>query len=222
MKNIPVKERYHIFLLLMFSGGIMGAYSYVMKGGVFANAQTANCLLLGLSAAKGNWNYFVTLLFPITTYFMGSVLSEIMERLLKNQWEIIEIILAVILLAIVGILPSTCPFVCSHILITLVSAMQYNTFKKSYGSAMSTVFCTAHIRQAGVNLANSIMDNDKLVFLRFLAHLIMVLIFIFGAFMTALLCKKFQEYTIFFAVFIQIIVLTEFIGSHIKQKSNPV
>lgn len=220
MKSIPVKERYHIFLLLMFSGGIMGAYSYIMKGGVFANAQTANCLLLGVSAAEGNWNHFITLLFPITTYFLGSVLSEVMIRILKSQWEIIEIVLAIILLAIVGLLPSSSPFVCSHILITLVSAMQYNTFKKSYGSSMSTVFCTAHIRQAGVNLAGSITDKDKQAFLRFLSHLMMVLIFIFGSFLTVLLCRRFLKYTIFFAVVIQIIVLTEFIYSHIKQKDR--
>ena len=43
-------DHYHMFILLMLSGGFMGAYSYYLKGGVFANAETANLLILALNA----------------------------------------------------------------------------------------------------------------------------------------------------------------------------
>ena len=37
-------EHVSVFYLLMLNSGIMGAYTYVVRGGVFCNAQTANFL----------------------------------------------------------------------------------------------------------------------------------------------------------------------------------
>jgi uncharacterized membrane protein YoaK (UPF0700 family) len=36
-------------------GGYLDAYSYLARGHVFANAQTANVVLFGVRAAAGNW-----------------------------------------------------------------------------------------------------------------------------------------------------------------------
>ena len=38
-------ERIVVFVLLMVSAGMMGAYTYVLRGGVFCNAQTANIVM---------------------------------------------------------------------------------------------------------------------------------------------------------------------------------
>ena len=43
-------EHVSVFYLLMLTSGIMGAYTYVVRGGVFCNAQTANFLMLGFEA----------------------------------------------------------------------------------------------------------------------------------------------------------------------------
>ena len=36
-------ERHWVFALLIFVGGFYGVYTYLLRGGVFCNAQTANC-----------------------------------------------------------------------------------------------------------------------------------------------------------------------------------
>ena len=42
----PVYEWLEIGILLCLAGGFMDAYTYVTRGGVFANAQTANLILM--------------------------------------------------------------------------------------------------------------------------------------------------------------------------------
>jgi uncharacterized membrane protein YoaK (UPF0700 family) len=41
--------------LFAIVGGFLDAYSYLARGGVFANAQTGNIVLFGARAAAGNW-----------------------------------------------------------------------------------------------------------------------------------------------------------------------
>ena len=54
----------------------MGAYSYFLKGGVFANAETANLLILALNIAEGDLDGAVAVLIPISTFFIGSFFSQ--------------------------------------------------------------------------------------------------------------------------------------------------
>jgi uncharacterized membrane protein YoaK (UPF0700 family) len=41
--------------LLAIAGGFLDAFTYIAHGGVFANAQTGNVVLLGVFAARGDW-----------------------------------------------------------------------------------------------------------------------------------------------------------------------
>lgn len=48
-------ESYLVGVLLAIAGGYLDVYTYVCRGGVFANAQTGNIVLLGINVADGNW-----------------------------------------------------------------------------------------------------------------------------------------------------------------------
>ena len=54
-KDYLVCEQKTIYALLMASAGMMGAYTYVLRGGVFCNAQTANVVVMAISFGKGDW-----------------------------------------------------------------------------------------------------------------------------------------------------------------------
>ena len=41
--------------LLAVAGGFFDAYTYLCRGGVFANAQTGNIVLFGLELAQREW-----------------------------------------------------------------------------------------------------------------------------------------------------------------------
>ena len=71
-------EHVSVFYLLMLTSGIMGAYTYVVRGGVFCNAQTANFLMLGISLGEGNFKHALFYFIPISAYVLGAIASEIL------------------------------------------------------------------------------------------------------------------------------------------------
>ena len=54
-KKIQMSEAFQLGAVLAVVGGFLDAYSYLFRGGVFANAQTGNIVLLGISLQKGKW-----------------------------------------------------------------------------------------------------------------------------------------------------------------------
>ena len=55
-KKIPAHETFRVAALLALVGGFLDAYIYILRGGVFANAQTGNMVLL-LSLIHISWLY---------------------------------------------------------------------------------------------------------------------------------------------------------------------
>ena len=53
-RMLQMSETLQVAVFLALSGGLMDAYSYMLRGKVFANAQTGNMLLLGVYASKEN------------------------------------------------------------------------------------------------------------------------------------------------------------------------
>ena len=61
-----MSESFRLATILALTGGFMDAYSYLMRGGVFANAETGNIVLMGISLAQGEWQralYYLCLLY---------------------------------------------------------------------------------------------------------------------------------------------------------------
>lgn len=57
----------------------MDAYSYIMRDRVFANAQTGNMLLLGVSISERNWPEVVRYLFPVLAFAAGIMLADLVR-----------------------------------------------------------------------------------------------------------------------------------------------
>ena len=77
-------EKYYIFELLIFAAGMMGAYTFNLRGGVFCNAQTANVVLMALAFGKGEIAKGVYYLIPISAYIAGAAISEILPRRVRK------------------------------------------------------------------------------------------------------------------------------------------
>ena len=52
-----VSESVRLGSILMFSGGFLDAYSYLVRGEVFATAETGNIALMGISLARGDLDW---------------------------------------------------------------------------------------------------------------------------------------------------------------------
>ena len=53
-KTGQMSESFLLGAILALAGGFLDAYTYIGRGGVFANAETGNIVLMGLELADGN------------------------------------------------------------------------------------------------------------------------------------------------------------------------
>lgn len=189
-------QRYHTFVLLMLSGGFMGAYSYFLKGGVFANAETANLLILALNIAEMNLEGIISVLYPISAFFIGTFFSQMFIEKLGRRWIPTLLIVEIIALISLSLLPSETPDRVFHVVIAVLSSMQFNTFRKARGVAMSTLFCTAHLRGFGASLYSAIADRKGEDLKKSLYHGGLIMTFLAGGISCSLISKSLGGYTI--------------------------
>ncbi len=196
-------ERMGIFLILMMSGGVMGAYTYLLKGGVFCNAQTSNILLLGIALGDLNFARAAYLLIPIFAYFLGSVVSEILPVYVRKRellrWDTVLVGIEILVLLILGFLPESCPDPVFQVSINFICSMQYNTFRQAQGIPMATTFCTNHLRQTGIHTAIWLRKKKQNSLKRALRHFEMLLVFVAGGAIGAVSCRYLGNHSIWIA-----------------------
>ena len=71
-----MSESFRIGALLALAGGFFDVYTYLCRGGVFANAQTGNMVLLGIAIAGGDWAHALHYIFPIAAFALGVAAAE--------------------------------------------------------------------------------------------------------------------------------------------------
>ena len=58
-------EKRWIYFALITVAGFWGAYTYLLRGNVFCNAQTGNVVLMGLALGAGKWKETLYYVIPI-------------------------------------------------------------------------------------------------------------------------------------------------------------
>ncbi len=196
-KDYLVCEQKTIYALLMASAGMMGAYTYVLRGGVFCNAQTANVVVMAISFGKGDWLGGLYFLIPISAYLLGTFVSEILPSPVRKlgflRFDTCLIIFETVVLLIIGFIPLSVPHQVVQVIVNFIASMQYNTFRQAEGIPMATTFCTNHIRQIGVGLAKEVGKKDGVAMRRGLIHAGMVSAFFSGAAVLTFLCPLLEE-----------------------------
>ncbi len=209
-------ERKGVFLLLMISAGMMGAYTYNLRGGIFCNAQTANVVLMGMAFGKGQWMEALYFLIPITAYMLGALVSEFLPNLVKKcgllRWDTYLIAFEILVVIIIGFIPLTVTDKIVQVMINFICSMQYNTFRQAEGIPMATTFCTNHIRQIGIALSKFIKHGDFSAMKRGLSHLSMLGCFLAGAIILTALCNLLQAKAIWLTILP--LLITFFILAH--------
>ena len=190
-------ERDWIYFVLIFVAGFLGAFTYVLRGGVFCNAQTGNVVLLGMELGKGDWNGALYYLIPISAYILGAVVSELLPNPVKHRlavrWDTLLIAVEMLVIVMLGFVPESAPVQISQVAVNFIASMQYNTFRQAEGVAVATTFVTNHIRQVGVGLAMEWRHRhnaEKPHRRKFLTHLGMLLFFAAGATVGTVFCLQ--------------------------------
>ena len=173
--NNITTESLHLGVLLAIVGGILDTYTYIARGGVFANAQTGNIVLLGVEAAKGNFRQAAMSLAPILAFILGVIISEWSKKVsnksfIKDSPRAV-LILEVIILFVIGFIPNTVPNDIVNITVSFVSSLQICTFRKLVDSPYSTTMCTGNLRSASYAAYVAFTEKDKKAAVRSLRYL---------------------------------------------------
>ncbi len=193
-------ETFFVSGMLMATAGFLEVYTFLLKGGVFCNAQTGNVALLGMALAQGDWLRALYCAIPIVSYIVGIILTLCMpERLNKGlRWETVFILLEIAVLAGVGFLPPSVPYGFSTVAVAFICSMQYNTFKKAHGIPMATTFCTNNLRQATIHAYHAIYKKDAQAAPKAWFYAGILVCFAAGALLGTLACNYFRERAIWF------------------------
>lgn len=201
-RKTPVHETIYICTAMALVSGFLEAYTYLLKGGIFANAQTGNFALMGIAIAGGEFGKALTYLIPMCFYVLGIALTVTMPRLLDDKglinWHTVFVFCEIVMLFIIGFLPDTVPFTISTVAVAFICAMQYNTFKRTNNVAFSSTFCTNNLRQLALHLMDYIRTKDKQSLKNSFTYMLINASFLLGAVIGTLCAKAWAEKSIWF------------------------
>ncbi len=199
-QNTAPHQQFATFLALMFVGGYFGAFTYLLRGGVFCSAQTVNMLLCAVNLVRGKPSVAATYLIPILAFASGTVFAEALPKQHRSIWGCSRrtwlILLEIFVVVFLGCLPESAPFQITQISINFISAVQYNSFHALKGQAMATTFCSNHLSQTFSLLIMGV-KGDKSALKNSFRHLAIILFFMLGAATSAVIGGRLLGKSIF-------------------------
>jgi uncharacterized membrane protein YoaK (UPF0700 family) len=191
--HTKTSESVRLGILLAIVGGFLDAYTFVCRGEVFANAQTGNLVLLGIALTKRNPGQAITALLPILAFVLGVIFTERIKDIkvpsmtFATNAERIILIIEIIVLFIIGFIPTTVPNIFVTVPISFVSSVQIASFGKLIDSPYSTAMCTGNLRSASQAAYKAFIAKDKKLAFKSIRYLVIIFFFIVGAYLGGIL-----------------------------------
>lgn len=102
-----ISESIELGIILALAGGFMDVYSYIGRDHVFANAQTGNILLVGVSISEGNWALAGRYFFPVVSFAVGIMLADLVHERFGSviHWRQVTVFFEAVILLGVSFIP---------------------------------------------------------------------------------------------------------------------
>ncbi|MFR8547594.1 MAG: YoaK family protein [Lachnospiraceae bacterium] len=195
-------ESYTVAIILAFVGGFLDVYTYVCRGGVFANAQTGNIVLLAIHASKREWAQVGMYALPIFAFMLGILVTEFVKvhyrRTHHFHWRQIVIGLEFLVLCTIAFVPSGKYDDFVNIAVSFVCSMQVESFRTFEGNGFATTMCTGNLRSATELLFYSSVNKDERARRRSLQYYGIICVFILGAICSMQVTQTYQEQSVLF------------------------
>ena len=193
-RALQVSESIELGIILALSGGFMDAYSYLERGRVFANAQTGNMLLLGVSLSEGNFHLVVRYLFPVLAFAIGIALADVVriKGIIRLHWRQISVLFEALILATVSFMPHNMNLLANS-LTSLACGIQVESFRKIHGNGIATTMCIGNLRSATQNLCSYFYTKEKGHLEKGLLYYGIIFCFVIGAVIVNACIKIFHE-----------------------------
>lgn len=184
-QDIKTSESLTVGFVMALAGGFMDAYSYLVRGHVFANAQTGNMLLLGVNLLNGELQKALAYLLPVLSFAFGVAASLTLRRLCTSRgaarhWRQLTVAVEILLLLAVCFIPASID-AAANALTSLVCGIQVESFLKIRGCPAATTMCIGNLRSGIENLHGGLADRDRAALKRAAVYFGLILFFVLGA-----------------------------------------
>ncbi len=205
-KQIQMSETTAVMMALTISGGLQDAYSYFVRGHVFANAQTGNVVLMAQHFFTGSITDGLRYLFPILAFALGVMASEQLRAKLQLEgtfhWRHVVVGIEMVLLVIVGLLPvSEAMNPIANALTSFACAMQVQAFRKVNGYAYASTMCIGNLRSGMEAFSAFLRTREKKLLKQAGQYFLVIFLFFIGAGIggAVSMCLGQQQYIILIA-----------------------
>lgn len=209
-------ESLRLGIILAAVGGFLEAYTYIGRGGVFANAESGNIVLIAIGLAQKNYKMSILAFIQVIAFILGALANETIRQrerengIHPNRYSKIVLLVEAIILFIVGLIPETVPHSSVTSIIAFISGMQISAFKTLVDSPYSTTICTGNLRSASEAFLKAIKYKDKLNRARGIRYSIVIIFFALGAALGGILTEEIGVKSIFAASFLLLAALVIF------------
>lgn len=191
-----VSETFRLGALLAVTGGFLDAYTYLVRGQVFANAETGNIVLLGIRLIEGEWQRALGYLVPILAFGAGIIVAECIRAKFKEHpaihWRQLSVLAEGMILLLVAFLPQSLNTL-ANVLVAFVCAVQVESFRKVNGNAFATTMCTGNLRSGTERLYQFLRTRERAQFLQAIQYYGIIMFFIIGSALGAVVSKRLAE-----------------------------
>ena len=172
-------------LLLTLANGFLDAYTYLARGGVFANVQTANVIFFALNMSQGKLTSALAHVWPLLAFIAGVGLASHLksgrvERYLKHplRWTML---LQAVVLFVIGFVPTTVAHTYVTVPISFVAAMQIGLFRNIGDFVYLPVATTGNLMRLVESGYTGFVDHDATARRAFGIYAALTLFFTGGA-----------------------------------------
>lgn len=201
-------DTFAVAALLAVAGGFLDAYTYLCRGGVFANAQTGNMVLLALRVSEGRWREATAYLTPILAFALGVLVAEIVHTYHRSpgrfHWR--HSVLAVEILAVgaASFVPVGAWNSVVNVTVSFVCALQVEAFRKVQGYPFASTMCTGNLRSGTEALYHGTVNRDRALLRRSGCYFGVIVCFLAGAALGGILAPCFPQRAVLAAALFQL------------------
>ncbi len=179
-----MSDKFRSAVFVIMSGGFQDAYTYSCRGGVFANAQTGNIVLMSSALFRGEWDSVVKYLVPVLSFLLGIAVAELVHVHYRKQekihWRQIVLLEEIALLFAVGFIPESLNPL-ANALVSFVCALQVQTFHKIHGQPYASTMCIGNMRSGMESLVAYFRSRDRATLEKSLTYFGVIGVFAAGA-----------------------------------------
>jgi uncharacterized membrane protein YoaK (UPF0700 family) len=151
-------------VLLASVGGFLDAYTWFSRHHVFANSQTGNVVLLGMTIAHRGWREALHHLWPILAFIAGVFFAEtlrspVVSAIVRRPARA-SIAMEILVLTVVGALPESVPDLVVTVLVSFTSSVQVSTFRTLVKWPYNSTMTTGNLRTATQALYQVMIDRS--------------------------------------------------------------